>query len=90
VTGPLEHQITVESSTSVTDAVELRILLARFETKLDIVLGQHDATLKDHESRLRAVEDRRTVSPAALLASSATVVALMGGTFTILDRLFNN
>lgn len=67
--------------------VELRVLLARFETKLDLILGQHEATLKDHESRLRSVEDRRTVSPSALLASSATVIAIMGGTFTILDQV---
>jgi len=70
-----------------TDSVALRILLARFETKLDLVLGQHDITLKDHESRLRFVEDRKTVSPSALLASCATAVALMGGTFTILQQV---
>jgi hypothetical protein len=70
------------------DATEVRVMLARFETKLDIVLGQHSATLKDHESRLRVVEDRKTVSPTALLASSATVIALIGGVFTILDRVY--
>lgn len=70
------------------DALEVRVMLARFETKLDIVLGQHEVTLKDHESRLRVVEDRKTVSPTALLASSATVIALIGGVFTILDRVY--
>ena len=69
------------------DTTEVRIMLARFETKLDLVLGQHGQKLEDHEGRLRAVEDRKTVSPTALLASSATVVALMGGTFSILDRV---
>lgn len=70
------------------DATEIRVLLARFETKLDIVLGQHDTRLNDHETRLRTVEERKTVSPSALLASSATVVALVGGTLTFLDRLY--
>lgn len=68
--------------------VELRIALARFETKLDIILGQHDSALKDHEHRIRTIEEKRFVSPAALLASSATVVALLGGTFTILNQLY--
>ena len=70
------------------DATEFRVMLARFETKLDLVLGQHDHRLNDHESRVRSLEERKTVSPAQLLATSASVVALMGGTFTVLDRLF--
>lgn len=71
------------------DQMDLRILLARFETKLDLVLGQHDSRLIDHEARVRTLEDRKTVTPMGLLASSATVVALMGGTFTILDRVYS-
>ena len=71
-----------------TDSTEVRIMLARFETKLDLVLGQHEHTIADHEARLRAVEERKSVSPAQLLASSATVVALLGGTFTVLDRVY--
>lgn len=66
---------------------EFRVLLARFETKLDLVLGQHQAELQDHEHRIRNVEERKTVSPAQLLATSATVVALTGGVLTVLDRL---
>lgn len=80
--------VKVEQSMASSEHTDLRIMLARFETKLDLVLGQHEVTLKDHESRLRLVEDRKTVSPTALLASSATVVALLGGVFTILDRVY--
>jgi len=79
--------VKMDGVTAANDATEVRIMLARFETKLDLVLGQHGATLKDHEVRLRSVEDRKTVSPSQLLASCATAVALMGGTFTILDRV---
>lgn len=82
-----DHNLTIESP-SLTDNMDLRILLARFETKLDLVLGQHENKLTDHEARLRLVEDRKTVTPMGLLASSATMVALLGGTFTILDRLY--
>jgi hypothetical protein len=86
--GQTESRTTSTFETTGDAQMEIRILLARFETKLDLVLGQHEATLKDHESRLRTVEDRKTVTPMALLASSATVVALLGGVFTILDRLY--
>ena len=77
----------VDGLNSANDTTEVRIMLARFETKLDLVLGQHGQKLDDHEGRLRAVEDRKTVSPSQLLATSAKVVALMGGSFTVLDRL---
>jgi hypothetical protein len=70
------------------DSTEIRVLLARFETKLDLVLGQHEVTLKDHETRLRNVEDRKCVSPAAMLTTSATFVALAGGAIALLDRLY--
>lgn len=85
-----EHTLTVDAKNmgNAQDSTEIRVLLARFETKLDLVLGQHSATLGDHETRLRSVEDRKTVSPSTLLASSATVVALIGGTLAVLDRLY--
>lgn len=70
------------------DATEFRILLARFETKLDLVLGQHGAKLDDHEARIRVVEDRKTVSPSQLLAGCTGVIALIGGTLALLDRIY--
>lgn len=81
--------VTVEASmTQAQDLTEFRILLARFETKLDLVLTQHENELKDHETRLRVIEERKVVTPTALLASSATVVAICGGIVTLLDRLY--
>lgn len=79
--------VKLDAGVNTNDSTEVRIMLARFETKLDLVLGQHSSMLKDHESRIRLVEERKTVSPSQLLASCATAVALMGGTFTILDRV---
>jgi hypothetical protein len=72
-----------------TDSTEIRVLLARFETKLDLVIGQHGETLKDHEARLRAVEDRRVVTPAALLGSLVGVVTVLVGVVSFLDRLYS-
>lgn len=81
-------QTNVKVETSNADATEFRVMLARFETKLDLVLGQHDSRLTDHEARIRTVEERKTVSPMAMLASSATAVALVGGVLTFLDRIY--
>lgn len=83
-----QTNVKVETGQQGVDNMDLRILLARFETKLDLVLSQHDGRLVDHEARVRILELRKTVTPMGLLASSATLVALMGGTFTILDRLY--
>lgn len=75
-------------STNAEDKVEVRVLLARFETKLDVVIGQHGEQLKDHEGRLRVVESRKTVSPMGLLGALASVLAVVGGSVAILDRLY--
>lgn len=84
----MEGQTTVKVETSPADELKFHVTLARLETKIDLVLSQHGQRIEDHESRIRAVEERKTVSPSQLLASSATVIALMGGTFTVLDRVF--
>jgi hypothetical protein len=65
-------------------------------------LDNHGETLTDHEnrvrglerdmphdahSRLRAVEERKTVSPAQLLAASTSIVAVLGGALTIVQKV---
>lgn len=70
------------------DNLFVRVMLARFETKLDLVLGQHRTELTDHETRLRVVEERKSVTPAQMLATSVGIVAVLGGGMTILDRLY--
>jgi hypothetical protein len=85
MTMPETTNVKVEAPS---DNTEVRIMLARFETKLDLVIGQHGEQLKDHETRIRTVEERKTVSPMQLLATSATAVALFGGVVTFLDRLY--
>jgi hypothetical protein len=83
----MDGQTNVKVEAVMSDEVKFHVTLARLETKIDLVLSQHGQRLEDHESRIRSVEERKTVSPSQLLASSATVIALMGGTFTILDRV---
>lgn len=69
------------------EETEIRVLLARFETKLDLVIGQHDARLSDHENRLRAVEGRKVVTPAGLVAAMVGAVTFLGGFVAFVDRL---
>lgn len=71
-----------------TDSTETRVALARFETKLDLVIGEHSKTLGDHENRLRVVEAQSVVTPKGLLAALGATVALLGGSVALLDRLY--
>ena len=68
---------------------DFRVLLARVETKLDLVIGQHGQRLEDHERRLRVQEARPTVSPKGLLAAAATAIAVLTGAQALLDRLYS-
>lgn len=65
------------------DAATL-IVLTRLEAKVDVALAQHGADLSalsrdrdDHEKRLRAIEERRTVSPGGLWAAIGGGAALV-------------
>lgn len=53
----------------VTEGTSLLVSLTRMEGKLDNVLGKHEAlagSVDDHETRLRAIEAKSTVSPLGL------------------------
>lgn len=67
--------------------VDTRVALARMETKLDLVLGQHGTKLDDHEARLRIVEDRKTVSPMSLLSAVGGGVGVLGGLVLLLQSI---
>lgn len=67
---------------------DVRVTLARFETKLDLVISQHGSTLTDHEARLRNVEARPTVTPKGLVAAIVSTVGILGGSVAFLDRLY--
>jgi hypothetical protein len=81
----VSDDLTLGSSTTATPTeANLLIAFTRMETKVDVVLTQHGAKLEDHETRLRVVEDRRTVSPAALWTAVTTGSGLVFGAVTIL------
>lgn len=61
------------------------VAITRLEAKVDVALARqtatlskHDETLSDHESRIRKVEERKTVSPAALWATVGSAIAAFG------------
>jgi hypothetical protein len=71
------------------------VMLSRLEAKLDVALAHqgakldsHDATLDDHETRLRTVEARPTVSPRVLWATVASGVGVLAALFPILERFY--
>jgi len=68
----------------------------RIETKMDIIITGHAATLDDHEARLRAHDDRinaaqskasNAVTPTFLWLGFAGAVAVASGLSTIWDKL---
>lgn len=69
------------------DEGTLREWFVRLETKLDLVIGQHDAKLNDHEERIRRLEIMPTVSPKGLTAAIASTVTILVALLTLLDQL---
>ncbi|QZN86601.1 hypothetical protein [Cellulomonas sp. C5510] len=70
------------------------LAVARVEAKIDVVLAQHEAKLEahghhlaDHETRLRALEARSTVSPRALWTTVSGAAVLLVTLSPFLTRL---
>lgn len=86
---------------------DLRVMIARLEGKVDAALAGTGAVVAEHarridaleaqrsadDARLRAVEQRPTVSPRAMLAATATAVtataALVTALAPFIDRLYS-
>ncbi|GAA2843942.1 hypothetical protein Acy02nite_68540 [Actinoplanes cyaneus] len=71
------------------------IALARLEGKVDAALAtqgaqlaEHGRRLDDHEPRLRAVENRPTVSPRAMWTALGTLAAIVAALTPLVSRLF--
>lgn len=62
-----------------------RELLVRIDTKLDGVIE----TKKDHETRLRSIEDTSYVTSKQLWAGLASVFAAAGSAFPIIQWIIN-
>lgn len=83
-----EDTIVVSTHSGATPAeANLLVAFTRMETKVDVVLSQHGQKLDDHETRLRTVEDRPTVSPRALWTAVCSAVAACAALLTVLDKL---
>lgn len=69
------------------------IVLTRLEAKVDVALERHSNTLAghtadllDHETRLRAIEARSTVTPTALWTTVLGAITAAGILLSIADR----
>lgn len=81
--------------TEMNDEVEIRVILARLEGKLDASMASHSsdiANLKekdvDKEARLRVVERRPTVSPGQLWSGILGAIAGASGLAALFRVLF--
>jgi hypothetical protein len=70
------------------------LAVARVEAKIDVVLAQHETKIQahgdelaDHESRLRVLESRATVSPRALWTTVSGAAVLLVTLSPVLTRL---
>lgn len=76
-----------------TDSVP--VMIARLEGKVDAALAQqgavianHDDDIKDHEKRLRAVEDRSTVTWKQLWAAVGSAAAVFAALSSLIQELY--
>jgi hypothetical protein len=74
---------------------DLLIAFTRLEGKVDVALAQHGADIavhgreiKDHETRLRALENTPTVSPRTLWTVVASAAGLVLAAMPVLERIF--
>lgn len=74
----------------------IEVMFARLEAKLDVHLAQHGAQLDehtrvvaDHETRLRAVEVKPSVSPRALWMTAVGAGGLLAALSPFLQRIYS-
>lgn len=73
---------------------ELLIAFTRLEGKVDVALTQHGADIavlsresKDHETRLRALENTSTVSPRTLWTVVASAAGLVLAAAPVIEKI---
>lgn len=73
---------------------DLLIAFTRLEGKVDVALAQHGADLavhgreiKDHETRLRVLENTPTVSPRTLWTVTASAAGLVLAAMPLLEKI---
>jgi len=77
-----------------TDQSTIIIALTRMEAKMDVALAQHGArldsaesNLADHETRIRVIEAKPTVSPGKLWTAVTGGAALVLASIPLMDRV---
>lgn len=80
--------------TEPTDSVQ--VTLARLEGKVDVAIAQQGAaianqatTIADHETRIRTVEAKPTVSPRALWSGVCGSAGLLAVILPLIERLYS-
>lgn len=77
------------------DTDSVPVMIARLEGKVDVALAQHGATISihdadiaDHETRLRVVEAKSTVSARQLWGAVCSAAGLIALAAPFLERLY--
>ncbi|WP_050053376.1 hypothetical protein [Pseudarthrobacter siccitolerans] len=85
---------TTDPTTPTKAETDLLIAFTRLEGKVDVALAQHGADLalhgreiKDHETRLRVLENTPTVSPRTLWTVVASAAGLVLAAVPIIERI---
>ncbi|AYN57741.1 membrane protein [Arthrobacter phage DrManhattan] len=73
---------------------DLLIAFTRLEGKVDVALAQHGADIavhgreiRDHEDRIRALENTPTVSPRVLWTTVASAAGLVLAAMPLIERI---
>lgn len=78
------------------DSTSVPVTLLRLEAKVDVALAQQGAaianqatTIADHETRIRTVEAKPTVSPRALWSGVCGSAGLLAVILPLIERLYS-
>ena len=88
--------VPVPRDASGTEASSVQVTLIRLEAKVDVALTKQSATLEthtsdlaDHETRLRAVEAKPTVSPRQLWSTVCAGVGVLAALAPLVGHLYS-
>lgn len=77
----------VAASTPQAATDSLAVIVARMETKLDIVINQHATQLTDHEARLRHIEQINPIGWKALFGGIGSGLGIAAVAISVMSAL---